>query len=197
MISYDILKYFLLGASVFIILKFIPNNELSNMQLITFTFILLVVYIIFDTIFNSQNDIPSIEVDKLCNTVCTRENMVNTNLLFANAYDKEHVVLDKSLNNDLNNITRSNIKQIENTIPQMNTCNIKQNQEIINEETVKQEEYKQETIEQEIDSESISTDEHNLYKYQFAFDNNNHINDYYSYNYHMKMKRNKKKCKCN
>lgn len=86
-IMFKILKYVALAAAIYLIFRFIPNNSMSSIQILITTSIILIVYIIFDSLFsisscnNNTNNLSSSDTAKLCSTVCNppRENMCNVN----------------------------------------------------------------------------------------------------------------------
>lgn len=85
----NILKYIALAAAIYLIFRFVPNSCMSNVDILIITVIILLVYIIFDYLFNlgnntctnNLNNLTSDETNKLCNTVCNvnKESMSNVN----------------------------------------------------------------------------------------------------------------------
>lgn len=106
-----ILKYIALAASVYLIIRFLPNNCLSNTQILITTAIVIVIYIIFDSLFNlnlgncaNLDNLSNNETQKLCNTMCNipKETMCNLNQ-YNGLFKPDNSQNDK--NNDKNSIS--------------------------------------------------------------------------------------------
>ncbi|ARF09038.1 hypothetical protein Catovirus_1_1088 [Catovirus CTV1] len=127
-IMFSILKYIALAAAIYLIFRFVPNSCMSNVDILIITAIIMLVYIIFDYLFNMYtnnntnniNNLTADETNKLCNTVCNinKENMCNVNPtseVFYNPHvNKNNVLYDKKVHNKINDNKINN--RIENKI---------------------------------------------------------------------------------
>ncbi len=106
----NFLKYIALGASIYLMFRYIPNHSMSNTDILIVAVIIMLIYIVFDNIFSTSNCSilsTSQESDnsKLCNTICNnkKEGMENINELDNKEKKIEMEILRGSDNLDGNN----------------------------------------------------------------------------------------------
>lgn len=81
----NILKYVAIAASIYLTFRLIPNHSMSSINILIITIIMLLIFIVFENIFNMTsgtcsgniNQLTTSETTQLCNSVCNKEGMEN------------------------------------------------------------------------------------------------------------------------
>lgn len=110
---FNILKYIGLGATIYLIFKFVPNFRMSNIDMIIITIIILLIYIIFDYLCNlNNNNISLKDNNNLCTSVCkiNKEHMTNINEETKTENLNKEVIIDNTNINDKEKITDIEVK---------------------------------------------------------------------------------------
>lgn len=73
---YKILKYLALCASIYLVFRFVPNQSISNTDIIVITTIIVLLYILFENlcsvhITDTKYDMSQIEKSEMCSSVCS------------------------------------------------------------------------------------------------------------------------------